>query len=74
MRELANKEREMNELFAEKEKQLLDSFWKKLKEEMDKKDHEFENLNKEIDALKLKNVSWVIQQSQVILIFDFINF
>ena len=65
MRELANKERKMNELWTERERELLDDFWTKLKEELDKKDQQIEKLAQEIDALKLKNVTWIVQESQV---------
>lgn len=70
MRELANKEKKMEEMFLEKEKELLQAFSKELAEKLAQKDEEIAKCQAEVDKFKLKNVSWVEQEASLRLRID----
>jgi len=65
VREIANKEREIREEFTEKEKLLKAQYDVKVQQEVAKKQEEIAKLQDEIDALKMKNVEWVMGQAQM---------
>jgi len=66
MREIANKEKELNDHLQEKEKQVRSECEKKLTGELQKKEKEMEFSQAEVDALKLKNVDWVIKLAALV--------
>jgi len=63
IRERAHKEKEMSEKFALREKQILSDCKADLMREKELKNKEIEKLLDDMDALKMKNVEWVLIQA-----------